>query len=348
MIKWIFIFVLTGFITGRAQPTGNTNAAKSRLLASYQSGYLQVHQLAEEIEALIRKHGLYKDSVDWNKVHQVAKTISNGRSEATTRQQIIDYFTETLREAGDKHSFFITAASTQSGKKKDKRKSNPSVKYLGSGIAVVTIPYCFHDKPAEDVQFANNILDQIRKVDTRYDVSGWIVDLRGNVGGNMWPMLAGLNALIKDGTAGYFINPASNAEQAWPSVSGALVLPKATVSSYKVRSENHNIAVLIDSLTASSGEMTAISLLGLPGVKVFGQPSAGYTTANTTYFLSDGTMFNLATSLVADRNKKVYREKIIPEIILPLNSRNHFNEGLQQTKQWLTRFGLSTNRTKFR
>ena len=36
-------------------------------------------------------------------------------------------------------------------------------------------------------------------------MKGWIVDLRGNFGGNMWPMLLSVEPLIGNGTLGYFV-----------------------------------------------------------------------------------------------------------------------------------------------
>jgi len=92
---------------------------------------------------------------------------------------------------------------------------------------------------------------------------------------------------------------------------------------------------LIDSKTASSGEMTAISFIGLPNVKVFGQPSAGYVTANATIHLSDGTQLNLATSNVADRTHKIYSDKIIPDVIVNIQTDSTIDETLGASKKWL-------------
>ena len=50
------------------------------------------------------------------------------------------------------------------------------------------------------------IQDQIKIMDHPYNI-GWIVDLRGNGGGNMWPMLAGIGPILGEGIAGYFIDP---------------------------------------------------------------------------------------------------------------------------------------------
>jgi len=61
----------------------------------------------------------------------------------------------------------------------------------------------------EQVVFAEAIQEQIRDRD-RDDLAGWIVDLRGNGGGNMWPMLAGIGPVLGDGVVGHFVYPTSD------------------------------------------------------------------------------------------------------------------------------------------
>ena len=41
----------------------------------------------------------------------------------------------------------------------------------------------------------------------RVSLVGWIVDLRGNTGGNMWPMVAGVGPVLGNGVAGFFVPP---------------------------------------------------------------------------------------------------------------------------------------------
>ncbi|MGZ4012264.1 MAG: S41 family peptidase, partial [Flavisolibacter sp.] len=146
-------------------------------------------------------------------------------------------------------------------------------------------------------------------------------------GGNMWPMIDGLNALIKDGIIGYFVFPKSKKKIPW--------ISRNTANNYKLKNTNIRIAVLIDSLTASSGEMTAISFIGLSNVRVFGVPSAGYTTANKTYELSDGTLLLLAASYAADRTKKLYLGKILPDVTIEDNPNTTADETVEAAKKWL-------------
>ncbi|RYY52644.1 MAG: hypothetical protein EOO05_21740 [Chitinophagaceae bacterium] len=74
--------------------------------------------------------------------------------------------------------------------------------------------------------------------------------------------------------------------------------------------------MLIGPRTSSSGEMTAVSFLGQANARTFGQPSGGYITANQTFVLSDGSNLLLATSYVADRNKKAYLKRIDPDVLV--------------------------------
>jgi C-terminal processing protease CtpA/Prc len=66
---------------------------------------------------------------------------------------------------------------------------------------------------AASISFAGDIQEQIRNQDHQ-GIAGWIVDLRGNTGGNMWPMLAGVGPILGEGLAGHFIEP-NGVEEPW-------------------------------------------------------------------------------------------------------------------------------------
>jgi carboxyl-terminal processing protease len=322
----VILYIVVGLITVPSTVNGQTPRQKPTV---------EIVKLIGEIDHLIHKHSLFKDSLNWEQIYTDIKALSFSGADTTNRRQVFEVFTRHLRKAGDKHSFFLTTAAAKAFEKKERSAAKPKARYLGAGIGLITVPYCFNNQPAKDIAFANTIRQQIKRVDSKNDVVAWIVDLRNNTGGNMWPMLAGLNALIEDGTAGFFINPATGTEQPWPSNNGKLMLPKAEVDNYKIRNRDIKIAVLIDSMTASSGEMTAVSFIGLPNVKILGQPSAGYTTANNTLYLSDGTMFNLAALYIADRTKKPFMYKLHPDILLKQSGEKGIQEAVMITKLWM-------------
>jgi C-terminal processing protease CtpA/Prc len=53
--------------------------------------------------------------------------------------------------------------------------------------------------------FATALQNQIDTL-AKLNPQGWIVDLRGNLGGNMWPMLAGVAPLIDSRMMGSFVD----------------------------------------------------------------------------------------------------------------------------------------------
>jgi len=292
----------------------------------------EITKLKKEIFSIVKRSSMYRDSVDWAGVTQESKALKFTENDSTSKSILFDFFTNKLREVGDKHSFFISKKSI-SKIVATPISLKPEADYLGDGIGWIKVPECLTFDAQKDIAFANKIRSEIKRIDSAQNILGWIVDLRHNGGGNMWPMLAGLNALIEDGTVGYFVDPKSKKQQPWIIQNGKL--SSSTINSYKIKKTEIKIAVLIDSLTGSSGEMTAISFIGLPNVKVFGQPSAGYTTVNNNYFLSDGSQLLLAERFASDRTGKMYKDKVIPNVNVNDLSNTKSDGVVLAAKKWL-------------
>ena len=247
----------------------------------------QAIALNKEILKIIKKNSLFTDALNWKNIETENKVLVFNDNNSNNEQIIYDFYTKKLREVGEKHSFFISS-------KKISEISNTAVselpqgEYLGNGIGWIKVPRLMTFDENKDIKFANTIRSIIEKIDTENTITGWIVDLRHNGGGNMWPMIAGLNALVDDGTAGYFVQGKS--KFAWSNENGKINGKAKSINTYKIKNNKVKIAVLFDGYTGSSGEMTAVSFLGLPNVKSFGQTSAGYTTANYTFQLSNGAI----------------------------------------------------------
>lgn len=292
-------------------------------------------KFVKEVSNAIKLNSLFSDSLDWKVISEELSALPLGISDSTDHKTIISYFTKKLRDAGDKHSFFLTETSINSYIEKNIEVLQPEGKYLGVGIGLIKVPRCMTFNNKKDRDFANSIRNEIREIDSKNEISGWIVDLRNNSGGNMWPMIAGLNALLEDGTIGYLVGTTKKKEKEWKTINGKINSSEETIDRYKVKKPDNKIAVLIDSMTASSGEMTAISFIGLPNVRLFGQPSAGYTTVNSTINLPGGVQLYLATNFVADRTQKKYYGKIIPDEIINTQSSFPVDETLEHAKRWI-------------
>jgi len=291
-----------------------------------------VNKIITEISKVIKKNSLFSDSLNWIAIKDSAQKISREIKSAQDYKLIYSFFTKELRIAGDKHSFFLSTDNITKIQNQTNESKQSEGKYLGDGMGYVKVPGCLNLNSEKDIEFADNIRLKIKEIDTDNKVTSWIVDLRHNTGGNMWPMIAGLNALTKDGIVGYFVS--SKGESSWKIKNGEIVGSKGKIDNYKIKNQNVKIAVLIDSLTGSSGEMTAISFSGLPNVKFFGNQSAGYTTANRTFNLFNGSQLYLASSFVADRNHKSFMDKIIPDVLVEV-SNDRKDIVLATAMQWM-------------
>lgn len=142
-------------------------------------------------------------------------------------------------------------------------------------------------------------------------------------------MLAGLNPIIEDNIVGYFYSEKSSIK-----VKSKAKRPpymKKMNNNYKCINLNNKIAVLIDTLTASSGEMTAISLLGIENSRSFGHRSRGATILPIRFKLSNGSSIFLSTKYFMDRNKKIYREHLEPDIVV--DNDNIIQEAIKWIKE---------------
>jgi C-terminal processing protease CtpA/Prc len=152
------------------------------------------------------------------------------------------------------------------------------------------------------------------------------VDLRGNGGGNMWPMLQGLSPILGVGIPGYFVPPEGPWEP-WM-INRAPVGPLALTPPFRA------VAVLHDSVTASSGEAVAVAFRGRQQARSFGQSTRGLSTANRSIPLGDGAVMALTVSIFADRRQNTYGGPIPPDEPIPLGTPDE--EVLGWASEWLS------------
>jgi len=163
---------------------------------------------------------------------------------------------------------------------------------------------------------ANDIVDHINLVNSD-KIEGWIIDLRLNTGGNMYPILLGLKEFIGNNLVfGGFRNAQDQSTGKWEIKDGKMVIDGVELERKSAlnRPFNKNVPIIIltSCYTASAGEMTAISFIGRPNTWIVGEPTANYTTAVQGFKINNIAGINLSTDYVVDRNLKVYNRNIIP------------------------------------
>lgn len=268
-----------------------------------------------EVLSIMQVNSINRLQVDWTSLRAQVTARAQG---AQTIADLYPAIAVALGVINDHHSFFLTPSGTGVGNPSGRACSAPTAPdaTVPSDIGYVRVAEWGDPNPVTTIAFADGIQRQIRNAD-RADLSGWIVDVRGNRGGNMWPMVAGVGPVVGEGLLGFFIAPGNGLEQSWSFEANRAKLDGSslgqTSTAYTLLKPNARVAVLTDSLVASSGEAVVVAFRGRPNTRSFGTPTCGLSTANATFTLSDGARLVLCVSTMADRNHVRYGDVIAPD-----------------------------------
>lgn len=289
----------------------------------------EVRQYLDRVLLLIEKRALVTEKIDWPRLRREVAQHAQGLATVADCQPVLEHIRHTLQEAGDKHSYFIYPAQATKLTAASYAGQPAESRYLENGIGYLKIPEFTSMEPGVGRAFAQGIRRQLDSLATQHQLTGWVIDLRHNIGGNMYPMLEGVQPLLGEGTYGYFIY--REGERALHSQGAKEPVPQSAATA----STSLRVAVLLDSLTASSGEMVAIAFKGRPNTQFFGQPSAGYTTSNRRFELANGAYLMLATGYMADRNRHAYLSGITPDVVMEYAPAQSPDKTLDAARHWV-------------
>jgi C-terminal processing protease CtpA/Prc len=258
---------------------------------------------------IVRENALRADTVDWAKAEPEVRAIASGAGKPSDVYPAIQML---LARLGDNHSFFMPPAATSEFKSGGALNPPAEVRSLPDGVGYIGVQSYGGADPEAGKAYARRAHEAIAAA--RASAScGWVVDLRKNGGGNMWPMLSGLRPLVGDGVLGSFEGRSGKSERWTATTRGDVaVAPPAALRDL----ESAWVAVLTGPRTGSSGEFVTIAFRGRPRTRSFGLPTAGLSTSNATFPLPDGSMILLTTAVGADRTGKRYGGAIEPDEII--------------------------------
>ena len=261
---------------------------------------------------LVQTRSINKDALDW------ASVRSQVLAQAASAQNIADTYPAielALRLLDDHESYYSARGGALIGPVPVGGCAAPSVPASGvpASIGYVKVGPC-DCQGILATRYAESIQHTIMAAD-HPDLKGWIVDLRGNSGGNMWPMIAGVGPVLGEGRIGYIIYYDREYEREY--INGAaLSLGEAFASvanPYTLLRQNPSVAVLTDGFVSSAGEAVTVFFKGRPSTRSFGTPTCGHHHLQEQLALSDGASLFLQTSQHADRTRQRYGGSIAPD-----------------------------------
>jgi C-terminal processing protease CtpA/Prc len=250
---------------------------------------------------------------------RVGDRIERINDAATAQMTSADFFNAlfsgtilrlTLQRAGDISDIRVTIQHAEYHYPVE----GPHGQRLPDSIGYIELPGLAASQPIFH-QYAGLVQQHIREID-QPAACGWIVDLRGNLGGDPWDMLAGIGPILGEGTVGAYVYPTGRREawvyrngQAWR---GDEVWAQVD-HPYQLKQPLPPVAVLTDAQTASAGEAVLVAFRGRPDTRTFGQATAGVPTHRDAKTLSDGALLLLTLALDADRMGQTYDAPIAPD-----------------------------------
>jgi C-terminal processing protease CtpA/Prc len=315
----------------------------SLLLLSFVSGFAQTlpirdsanlscrqkaSRLLDETLAFMEKNYYRRSEVSWPVLAADAKARLR---EAASCEDAYSTISWCFRQLNEPHSFIMPPdkASRYTGGSDGPDQPMPDLKdlvgeirgeWLQDSIAYLTIPWVSTTDSLVCLRIADSLQTLIALLDSR-NVSRWIIDLRGNSGGNCWPMLAGIGPLLGDGVYGYFVSGDQRVPIAYRNGSacqGRHTICRVSNNGYRTRSDRKSIVVLTSHKTVSAGELVALAFKGRAQTCLIGEPTAGLTTANTTYTLSDKSMLVLTICQEADHKGNICSGSIQPDKLVEM------------------------------
>ncbi len=295
----ITLLILSFFIQGCNSTTSNNIS-------------IEAENYLNEVLDIMEVNSIKTTKINWDEFRKDVFNKAKYINSIDSTYPIIRY---AIKNLGDNHSFFVENYSEIINKFKT---NYPFSRLLENNIVYIYIPSIIGNESTTK-EYATRLYNYIKSYSTK-NVIGWILDLRENNGGNMWPMLAGLSPLLGDEVVGYFIN-SDRVYTKWHCKNGSSYLEDSLLCSIigepkDLLISESKIAVLLGHFTASSGEAVAVSFKGRKNTKFYGEPTRGLSTGNSIFKLSNNATLILTTSIFVDRNKNEYGNVIEPDILI--------------------------------
>ena len=302
-----------------------------------------VRQYVSVAMAAFQTNSVHRTEVDWRSLEDsVVARAGNAQTPAGTWAAL----GWALRSV-DPHSFLMppeqmmTSAGLVASPAARPLTSRRMGELLAGGIGRITVPpHSGRNRPA----YVDSLHSQIAALESA-GACGWVVDLREDTGGNLWPMLAGVGPLLGAEVVGSMTNDPPGVGwhyrdgRSWPGGDTQPPEPEGwgSIPPHRLSNANAPIALLIGRQTGSSGEMTLLAFLGRPNVRSFGDSTAGRNSANASIPLRDGATLIVTSAYPRDRLGRRYPLSVAPDELVPPEKTVDTDAPLRQALVWLRR-----------
>lgn len=247
---------------------------------------------------IMSKHSLYAEGADWEKEKTSLPTFQS-YEEART------YLSTMLEKLHDTHGQIQPTEFT--GQMLDGSiEFDLPTGYMKGNMAFVKIPTFFPAPGPQSSKYAKAANDIVERL-LKNQPAAWSIDLRGNFGGTPSAMLLALRHFLSEGELIHFRHKEGSIVT-WSLRNAAIYkdeekIDEITDAEPITKIFNSKVFILVDGLTRSAAEFTAIALKSHPEADTMGERTFGNTTGIHWHKLPNGDSLFLTDSVVLDKQK---------------------------------------------
>lgn len=300
-------------------------------------GQSPMKPLLDSVLEATRQTSMYATSVEWD---SLAKQVHAKAENAQTVQDLKPALTMLLNGLRDHHGRYLDATNystlavfTDYDHVRNKADTRPRDGATWQAVNDTSLKFTFQlippntgylrivgIPPMVDIQKESEKIRNAVKELVKQKAKYWIVDLRYNGGGNMYPMMAGIAPIIGDGEVGKLVSGNNDTLFHWTIRNGNFTynVPDVVLLPNQPKFKTlPKVAVLTSKWTVSSGEVVATAFKGRPNTRFFGEATGGYATNTGWDIINNKIIIVIATGMFCDRNGVVYDTNIPVDVEIP-------------------------------
>lgn len=270
---------------------------------------------------IMKNKSVNKSKLNWEDIFN--KTLAEA-SKAKTIKETYPSIKNALSSLNDSHSNFypeeMVRAYTLGYKATGQEFPVIKSELLENQYAYISLPDIGSFNKGDWNLYINTFYEKVNDLQKR-NPKGWIIDLRGNFGGMLYPMYAAIAPFLDsknvvgtkdaEGTIEYYNYKNGKFYE------GSTATQLFQLTQKEPKAVKKPIAILVNKVTGSSAEFITAAFVGQKNIKIIGTNTQGLTSGNQEYKLSDGSFLVLTIGTIVDRTGKEYAkigEGIFPDI----------------------------------
>ncbi|MFC3199558.1 S41 family peptidase [Parapedobacter deserti] len=268
----------------------------------------------EQAFNIIEERSIKKSEIDWE---VLKRTVTDSISHFQNNEDVYRAIGYIVSLIDDGHSVFVSPQTPNNFTADALPIPDIDTKIIDEDIAYIKLTGFIANVENSRI-YSRRIRESLYELDRSSTITGWIIDLRENMGGMASMMPLGLAPMFQDSLIGYWMNNKGEYFSEYCTNEyfrfEDRMVEKNSALNFDLLNKDRPIAVLMSDRTASAGESLAASFKFQNNTMTFGTPTKGLTSALELMEFNSNAKLFLATMYLCSRDKKIIDRGLNPDV----------------------------------